>query len=75
MAYLGDTVADVQTVVRARAQVPEQRFVSLAVVPPHLQTPQQVAARGKYEHQLMKAGADVILSTTQEALGWVDQLD
>ena len=75
VAYLGDTVADVQTVVRARAQVPEQRFVSLAVVPPHLQTPQQVAARGKYEHQLMNAGADVILSTTQEALGWVDQLD
>ena len=75
VAYLGDTVADVQTVVRARAQVPEQRFVSLAVVPPHLQTPQQVAARGKYEHQLMKAGADVILSTTQEALEWVDQLD
>jgi len=44
-------------------------------VPPHLQTPQHVAARNQYEHQLMKAGADVILSTTQEALGWVDQLD
>ena len=75
VAYLGDTVADVQTVVRARAQVPEQRFVSLAVVPPHLQTPQQVAARDRYEHQLMQAGADVILSSTEEALRWVDQLD
>lgn len=75
VAYLGDTVADVQTVVRARAQYPEQRFVSLAVVPPHLQTPQHVAARGQYEHQLRAAGADVILSSTEAALEWVDQQD
>lgn len=75
VAYLGDTVADVQTVVRARAQYPEQRFVSLAVVPPHLQTPQEVAARDQYEHQLKEAGADVILSSTQKALEWVEQLD
>ena len=42
--------------------------MSLAVVPPHLQTPQQAAARNQYEHQLMKAGADVILSTPKKHL-------
>ncbi|MGC6483242.1 MAG: TIGR01548 family HAD-type hydrolase [Synechococcus sp.] len=71
VAYLGDTVADVQTVVRARAQCPEQQWVSLAVVPPHLQTADQVSARQDYEHKLQDAGADVILSTTADALSWV----
>ena len=37
VAYLGDTVADVHTVIQARERWPEQRFVSLAVAPPHLQ--------------------------------------
>ena len=73
MAYLGDTVADVQTVVRAKEQWPEQRFVSLAVVPPHLQTADQVVARAYYEQQLREAGADVILNSTNAALQWVDQ--
>ena len=73
VAYLGDTVADVQTVVRAKEQWPEQRFVSLAVVPPHLQTADQVVARAYYEQQLREAGADVILNSTNAALQWVDQ--
>ena len=33
VAYLGDTVADVTTVQRARRQLPRQRFWSLAVAP------------------------------------------
>ena len=41
VAYLGDTVADVHTVVQARERWPEQQFVSLAVVPPHLQSAEQ----------------------------------
>ena len=36
VAYLGDTVADVETVMRARRQMPDQRWLSLAVAPPHL---------------------------------------
>ena len=70
VAYLGDTVADVQTVIRARALWPQQRFVSLAVVPPHLQAPDQQQARARYEEGLRQAGADRILQSTSDALEW-----
>ena len=70
VAYLGDTVADVQTVIRARALWPQQRFVSLAVVPPHLQAPDQQQARARYEEGLRQAGADRILQSTSDALAW-----
>ena len=74
VAYLGDTVADVHTVVQARALWPQQRFVSLAVVPPHLQAPDQQQARMSYEEGLRNAGADRILRTTNEALQWAATL-
>ena len=70
VAYLGDTVADVQTVIHARALWPQQRFVSLAVVPPHLQAPDQQQARARYEEGLRQAGADRILQSTSDALAW-----
>jgi HAD superfamily phosphatase len=74
VAYLGDTVADVQTVGRARELWPQQRFVSLAVVPPHLQAPDQQQARARYEEGLRQAGADRILRTTSDALQWAKGL-
>jgi len=67
VAYLGDTVADVQTVRRARERVPAQRFLSLAVAPPHLHGPGQKPLRHAYEQQLLAAGADRILSSTDQA--------
>jgi len=70
IAYLGDTVADVKTVIRAREQLPEQRFVSLAVVPPHLQNAKQLEARKQYEKNLRAAGADLVISHTMAALNW-----
>ncbi len=70
IAYLGDTVADVNTVIRAREQVPQQRWMSLAVAPPHLQRPGQSEARAHYEQTLRAAGAEVILTDTQAALNW-----
>ncbi len=70
IAYLGDTVADVHTVLRAREQIPQQRWMSLAVVPPHLQSPGQSEARAHYEKTLRTAGAEVIFTTTQAALHW-----
>jgi len=76
IAYLGDTVADVITVQRARQQCPDARFLSLAVAPPHLHGPQALARRAAYEARLIEAGADVVLPSTQalepEALvGWL----
>ena len=70
VAYLGDTVADVQTVVQARKRWPEQQFVSLAVVPPHLQSEEQAPARRIYEQQLTEAGADLVLNSTAALLNW-----
>ena len=70
VAYLGDTVADVHTVVQARERWPEQQFVSLAVVPPHLQTMGQAKARTIYEQRLQEAGADLVLNNTEALLSW-----
>jgi len=76
IAYLGDTVADVLTVQRARQRCPDGRFLSLAVAPPHLHGPQALEQRAAYEARLIEAGADVVLPSTQalepEALvGWL----
>jgi len=65
IAYLGDTVADVLTVQRARQQCPNARFLSLAVAPPHLHGPEAVQLRAAYEARLIEAGADVVLPSTQ----------
>ena len=65
IAYLGDTVADVLTVQRARQQCPDARFLSLAVAPPHLHGPQALERRAAYEARLVEAGADGVLPSTQ----------
>ena len=68
VAYLGDTVADVITVKRARQERPEQPFLSLAVAPPHLHTPEASERRGQYEAQLLEAGADAVIPSTTAVL-------
>ncbi|MCP9942922.1 MULTISPECIES: TIGR01548 family HAD-type hydrolase [Synechococcales] len=73
VVYLGDTVADVRTVQRARAQCPGQRFLSLAVAPPHLHG--QPEARAAYEARLRQAGADAVLASTTELLSRLKRLD
>jgi HAD superfamily phosphatase len=70
VAYLGDTVADVTTVVRARQERPAQRFISLAVAPPHLQNSPR---RGAYEEQLRAAGADAVIANTTAVLAALEQ--
>lgn len=70
VAYLGDTVADVQTVIRARAEQPERTWISLAVAPPHLHA--HPVERRAYEQRLMEAGADHILSSTMAVTEWLE---
>ena len=74
IAYLGDTVADVRTVIQARERCPEQAFVSLAVAPPHLHRAEQTFARRIYEQRLKDAGADRVLPCTTAALDWCHEL-
>jgi HAD superfamily phosphatase len=73
-ASLGDTVADVLTVARAREQQPQQRFISLAVPPPHLQSAEASAQRERYGQQLRAAGADRLLDRTDQVLTVLEQL-
>jgi HAD superfamily phosphatase len=72
VAYLGDTVADVLTVQRARAQHPGQCFLSLAVAPPHLHG--DAEARHAYEAKLLEAGADAVIPSTAELLSCLERL-
>ncbi|MEB3156843.1 MAG: TIGR01548 family HAD-type hydrolase [Cyanobacteriota bacterium] len=66
VVYLGDTVADVETVHRARRQRPDQRFLALAVAPPHLHGPERLEQRRAYEERLRAAGADHLLRHTRD---------
>jgi HAD superfamily phosphatase len=68
VAYLGDTVTDVVTLLRARQEIPQQRWLSLAVAPPHLHSAEAETARQQYEQRLREAGAERILATTTEVI-------
>ncbi len=74
ITYLGDTVADVLTVINAREENPKQRFISFGIAPPHLQKAEKRAARKAYEHKLKEAGADKILRSTNELLDHLHNL-
>ena len=65
IGYLGDTVADVLTVVRAREQQPELALTALAVTPPHVGA---IGAKGweVYRQQLLHAGADHLVMATAD---------
>ena len=62
IAYIGDTVADVQTVLNAREHRPELAWRSLAVAPPHVE---DVTT---YHQQLRNAGADCIVKATRDLI-------
>ncbi len=73
IAYVGDTVADVMTIERARKVSSFQRFISIAVAPPHLHKPKESSNRLVYEKQLKKAGADLILKKTKDLIQCIPQ--
>ena len=62
VAYLGDTVADIHTVLNARSRCPDLDWISLGVIPPH------VRQRADYRSQLQAAGAEQVLETTLSLL-------
>ena len=61
IAYIGDTIADVKTVMNARIRVPQQKFISLAIAPPHLHGKKNMEKRLNYEDKLKTAGAELII--------------
>lgn len=64
--YIGDTVADVHTVLNARRERPDRPWKSLAVAPPHVRN--NPAVHPAYEARLKEAGADQVLSCTTDVL-------
>ena len=62
--YLGDTVADMYTVVKARSLSPEYTWVGVGILPPHVQ--EAAARRDAYVERLKQAGASIVLSHVEE---------
>ncbi len=57
--YVGDTVADMQTVERAKQVSPMQQWVGVGVIPPHVQR------RSPYMQLLKEAGAIAVLDSVE----------
>ncbi|MBW4576487.1 MAG: TIGR01548 family HAD-type hydrolase [Aphanothece sp. CMT-3BRIN-NPC111] len=62
--YVGDTVADLYTVKRARSQDPNRYWIGVGILPPHVQETSE--RRNAYAATLKAAGATVIFSNVQE---------
>ena len=66
IAYLGDTIADINTVLNARKEIPSQKFISIGIAPPHLHLKSRLKERNSYEKNLQNAGADLILNSIDD---------
>lgn len=63
VVYVGDTVADLQTVEQARSQQPGRQWIGVGVLPPHAQQSEQYAMT--YAQKLQKAGAAIVLNSVE----------
>ena len=66
IAYVGDTIADVNTVINARKEIPSQKFISIGIAPPHLHLKSRSIERNSYEKNLQNRGADLILNSIND---------
>ena len=66
IAYVGDTIADINTVINARKEIPSQKFISIGIAPPHLHLNSRLKERNSYEKNLRDAGADLILNSIND---------
>ena len=66
IAYVGDTIADINTVMNARKEIPTQKFISIGIAPPHLHLKSRLKERNLYEKNLQNAGADLILNSIND---------
>ena len=62
--YIGDTVADMYTVIRARETMPERAWFAIGILPPHVQTNSQ--RQQDYRQKLIAAGADTVLHNVEQ---------
>ncbi len=64
IVYVGDTVADMYTVVKARRSKPDRRFIAIGVLPPHIHG--DVDRVRAYTAALIQAGADLVIASVLE---------
>jgi len=64
VVYVGDTVADMQTVEKARSQKPDRQWIAIGILPPHAQNPLEY--REFYSAQLQSAGAAIVLENVED---------
>lgn len=62
--YVGDTVADMYVIQKARLLQPDRRWVAIGILPPHVQT--NLDRTLAYTGILQKAGADIVFGNVQE---------
>ena len=62
--YLGDTVADMYTVAKAKEQKPQRNWIAIGILPPHVQVSE--TRKADYAQKLMAAGAEVVLSNAEK---------
>ena len=66
IGYVGDTIADINTVMNAKKEIPSQKFISIGIAPPHLHSKSRIIERHSYEKNLKDAGADLILNSIND---------
>jgi HAD superfamily phosphatase len=64
IVYVGDTVADMHTVVNARAKQPDRISIAVGVLPPHILA--EASQVDSYRQSLIHAGAAVVIDNVQE---------
>ncbi|PZV14316.1 MAG: TIGR01548 family HAD-type hydrolase [Pseudanabaena sp.] len=62
VVYVGDTVADMLTVVKARIYDPNYQYLAVGVIPPHVSQD----LRDRYAALLKENGADIVLNSVLE---------
>jgi HAD superfamily phosphatase len=70
VVYVGDTVADMLTVVKARVYDACYKYIAVGVIPPHVQD----HLRDRYASSLKESGADIVLDSVLELTPQLDLL-
>ncbi|GAB4552245.1 MAG: TIGR01548 family HAD-type hydrolase [Pleurocapsa sp.] len=61
--YLGDTVADMLTIIKAREVKPAGNWIGIGILPPHVQSS---ARQTSYGEKLKQAGAAIVLNNVEQ---------
>jgi HAD superfamily phosphatase len=71
--YLGDTVADMTTIVKAKAIQPQRQWLAVGVLPPHVHHDLEV--KKAYINQLKQAGANYVFNNITELIPRFQELN